>query len=203
MIKKILSIVLVGTIIISSLGRQATHYKMIEPISVIKIQEVFYVKPIAPVQVQQTIMIEEFFQPFGAKIQKEEYSQEDIDLLAKVIDLEACNRLGALTDEWSLAIIEVIMNRVASLEFPNTIYEVIYQSGQYQSSDTLFFKEHIGCEYCYDIVMRFIAGERVFNDLLVVYQSQSIQGGGICRIMSDDVFGTTYFCYTNYPEKYK
>lgn len=56
-----------------------------------------------------------------------EVSQDDLTLLAAIIYCEAGNQLW----DGKVAVGAVVLNRVASSLFPNTIYDVIYQSGQF------------------------------------------------------------------------
>lgn len=58
-------------------------------------------------------------------------SQSDIDLIAKVLYLEAGNQ----SNEGQRAVVEVILNRVDSNHhsFPNSVYEVIYRKGQFST----------------------------------------------------------------------
>jgi len=56
-----------------------------------------------------------------------EVSSDDLNLLAAIIYCEAGNQ----SREGKVAVGAVVMNRVASNLFPNTIYDVIYQSGQF------------------------------------------------------------------------
>lgn len=55
------------------------------------------------------------------------YSQNDLALMAAIIEVEAGNQ----SYEGRLAVGSVVMNRVESSKFPNTISGVIYQSGQF------------------------------------------------------------------------
>lgn len=57
-------------------------------------------------------------------------TKEDIDLIAKITYLEAGNQ--SLTGQ--RAVVEVILNRVLSPKFPNTVEEVIYQDNPVQFS---------------------------------------------------------------------
>lgn len=55
-------------------------------------------------------------------------SQSDFDLLARVVRAEAQTE----PFEGKIAVASVVLNRVESPKFPNTIKEVIYQRGQFQ-----------------------------------------------------------------------
>ena len=60
---------------------------------------------------------------------KPKYTQEDLDLLARVIYAEVgCTWIP----DWVQQMVgSVVLNRVASPYYPDTIYDVIYQPGQY------------------------------------------------------------------------
>lgn len=60
----------------------------------------------------------------------ETITQEEIDLVAKITWLEAGNQ--SMTGK--RAVVEVIFNRVMASSFPDTIYDVIYQSGQFATA---------------------------------------------------------------------
>lgn len=62
-----------------------------------------------------------------------EYSEEDVYLLAKTMQHEALNQ-GV--NGW-VAVGEVIMNRVKSDLYPNTIREVVYQNGQFSANEEI------------------------------------------------------------------
>lgn len=57
------------------------------------------------------------------------YTQEDLDWLSRVIYAE----MGCewIPDEIQLKVGSVVLNRVRSTDFPDTIYDVIHQKGQY------------------------------------------------------------------------
>lgn len=57
------------------------------------------------------------------------YSADDIELLALVTIAEAEGE----SEEGKRLVIDTILNRVDSDIFPNTIYDVVYQSGQFSS----------------------------------------------------------------------
>lgn len=124
---------------------------------------------------------------------------DDLVLLAQVIHTEADS--AWLPDEWRLAVGEVVLNRVASPEFPDTLEEVVFQPGQYSAADRDWFEVLIPYRSCLEAALRLLGGERVLNDGRVVFQSGGRQGG-VALKLTDDVYGSTYFCYTNHPELY-
>lgn len=125
---------------------------------------------------------------------------DDLVLLAQVIYTEAGS--AWLPDEWRLAVGEVVLNRVASPEFPDKLAEVVFQPGQYSAADEGWFEVLIPLRSCLEAALRLLGGERVINDPAVVFQSGGRQGGGVALEMWDSVYGSTYFCYTNHPELY-
>ena len=125
---------------------------------------------------------------------------DDLVLLAQVIHTEAGS--AWLPDEWRLAVGEVVLNRVASPEFPDTLEEVVFQPGQYSAADRGWFAALIPFRSCLEAALRLLSGERVLNDPSVVFQSGGKQGSGVALELTDSVYGSTYFCYTNRPELY-
>lgn len=55
-------------------------------------------------------------------------SESDFNLLARLVEAEA----GIEPFEGKIAVANVILNRVESDQFPNTIHDVIYEAGQFQ-----------------------------------------------------------------------
>ena len=54
---------------------------------------------------------------------------EELILLSRIIQVEAGS--GWLDMEWKMSVGEVVLNRIASPEFPNTMRAVVEQPGQY------------------------------------------------------------------------
>lgn len=84
-------------------------------------------------------------------------SASDVDLLAALIYCEAGNQ----SMEGKIAVGQVVMNRVASSSFANTISGVIYESGQFTPAMTGWLDSVIGSapSDCYDAAMAALAGE--------------------------------------------
>ena len=125
---------------------------------------------------------------------------EDLFLLAKIITSEAGSE--RLSDEWRMCVGEVVLNRVASPEFPGTVQEVIMQEGQYEGVNTDEFLYYLNpTEASVDAALRLLLGERLMEPQ-VVFQANFPQGGSIYRKYYDSLYGYTYFCTTSYPELY-
>lgn len=90
----------------------------------------------------------------GLTYQKIEW--DDLYLLAKIIYAEAASQW--LSDEWKMCVGEVVLKRVASPEFPNTVQEVIYQSGQYYGSQSQYFEELRPDTRCVGLAKRLLEG---------------------------------------------
>lgn len=122
-----------------------------------------------------------------------QYSESDLMLLAKVIYAEAGSDF--LSDEWKMCVGEVVLNRVASPEFPNTIPDVVYQPGQYHGARSGYIASLIPSERCIEIAKRLLDGERIMEPS-VVFQANFKQGSGVYKALYDSHPGWTYFCYS-------
>ena len=97
---------------------------------------------------------------------------------------------------------EVVLNRVASPEFPDSIHDVVYEPGQYQEVDTFEFAYVLmPTEECVNTARRLLEGERLMEPW-VVFQANFVQGGGVYSAYFDSELGYTYFCSSMHPELY-
>lgn len=119
---------------------------------------------------------------------------DDLFLLAKIMFAEAGSNW--LTDEHRLYVGNVLLNRVASSEFPDSIEECLYQPGQYYGSGSVYFENLRPTEREVKLALRLLEGER-FMPLSVVFQSNEKQGSGIWLEIRDNLLGSTYFCYSS------
>lgn len=125
----------------------------------------------------------------------------DLYLLSKIITAEAGSHW--LSMDWKMMVGEVLLNRVSSPEFPNTIEECVYQKGQYYSRSNRYFANLLPYKDCVDAAARLLSGERIINDGSVVFQANFRQGSGTYLRLYDKRLGYTYLCYSNYPELYE
>ena len=123
----------------------------------------------------------------------------DLFLVSKIMTAEAGS--SWLSDEWKMAVGEVLLNRVASPEFPNTVEECIYQPGQYYSKNSSYFKKLLPWERETRLAWRLLEGERHLEPS-VVFQANFAQGGRVFKSFYDRYLGWTYFCYSTKPELY-
>lgn len=118
----------------------------------------------------------------------------DLFFLSKIITAEAGSFW--LSDEWKLAIGEVLLNRVASSEFPNTITECIYAPNQYYLEDDEFFIELLPHETDVELAFRLLEGERYLIPS-AVFQANYPQGSSTYKIFYDEHYEPTYICLSN------
>lgn len=133
-----------------------------------------------------------------------DYGTVDFDelyLISKIITSEAGS--DWLPREWKLSVGEVVLNRVASPEFPDTVEDVIYQRGQYHGSNSRYFQRLLPYEDCVEAAWALLNGERVLCDRSVVFQANFSQGGGVAAKYTDKLLGSTYFCYSEKPWLYE
>lgn len=115
-------------------------------------------------------------------------NEEELSLLAHLL-MGECG--ASYTDDEMLYLTgAVVLNRVQSEYFPNSIKEVIYQKGQYQCivlKNSGFYKEPT--ERCWRI-----ASELLINGYdtppNVLFQAEFVQGNGIYAKIQN-----MYFCY--------
>ena len=128
-----------------------------------------------------------------------EYAKVDYDelsLLARLIQSEAGS--AWLDQRWKMAVGEVVLNRVASPEFPDTVAEVICQPGQYTGAIHSLLPSYESVE----AAQLLLEGERVINNPAVVFQSNGRQGSGVFLELRDDYLGTTYLCLSSRMDLY-
>ena len=124
--------------------------------------------------------------------QQETYLDE-IVLLAKIMKAES----GVDWPDFAImAVGEVVLNRVASNHFPNSIKEVLEQSEpsiQYEpvhSNDWLY---SVPEKRYLVLAQRLIDGERVLNDERIVYQSLYSELGTVVMTYTDTTLNTTTY----------
>ena len=128
----------------------------------------------------------------------EAVSFDDLLLLSRVLDAMAGS--DWLTDDFRMCVGEVVLNRVASPEFPDTLYDVVYQHGQYTVVNTARFSSIVPRRECVDCALRLLLGERHMVPA-VVYQADYLQGE-LFTMFPDRQLGSTYFCLSSHLELY-
>lgn len=133
------------------------------------------------------------------------FSFEDFNLVAKIITAEYGSNWLPIDD--MMIVGEVLFNRVASSEFPNTFAECIYQTNpiQYYSKYNKYFQRLLPREKCCLAAARLFNGERLLDDPSAVFQSKRVIGSEtIIKLIDPTGYYTpTYIGRSNYPELYK
>ena len=115
------------------------------------------------------------------------YSTDDFYELSHVIQAEA----GYCSRDMMIGVGSVVLNRVASEKYPNTVYEVIHQPGQYSTVSWLASQVPTEeCEAVTDYLLR--NGSQYPADVL--YQANFPQGAGTYLTLSTS-YSIMYFCY--------
>ena len=133
-------------------------------------------------------------------LEYEKISFDELSLLSKIIEAEAGSLW--LSMEWKMAVGEVVLNRVASPEFPDSIKAVIEQPGQYYGAGSYYLASLKPSAESVEAAKRLLEGERVLCDPSVVFQANFPQGSSVHTLLYDSMLGYTYLCCSNYPEYY-
>lgn len=113
-------------------------------------------------------------------------SEEDIDLLARLLFAEAGSNW--IADETIYYVGSVVLNRVDSDLFPDTLYDVIYQDGQYSCTwSGAIYNEPT--DRCYRIAEDLLRNGSILPED-VLFQAEFTQGSGVY-----DYQDNLYFCY--------
>ena len=115
------------------------------------------------------------------------YTEEDLWYMSHTVQAEA----GYCEREMQEGVASVIMNRVNSDLFPDSVMECILQPGQYSTASYLASHEPTEqvIEVCKDILEN---GSKFPPE--VVWQANFPQGNGIYQTLSTS-YSTMYFCY--------
>ena len=120
-------------------------------------------------------------------------------LLAKVIHTEVGS--SWVTEEHRQLVGSVVLNRINSPEFPNTMYEVVYQPYQYGAVTTGVINYITPYEWCVRSAYTLLVNGSIAPSS-VVFQAEFPQGSGTYKAVYDSLLGTTYFCYSSHPWMY-
>lgn len=110
---------------------------------------------------------------------------EDLDLLAHLIYSE--DEENGECAMWYTG--SVVLNRVNDPNYPNTLYDVIYQSGQYQVTWNGGLYKDEPSDVAYEVAAELMQTGGIIPDE-VLYSAEFIQHYGVY-----DKIGKTYYCY--------
>lgn len=119
------------------------------------------------------------------KEEENKINQDDVDLLARLIYAET-NTLSYEAQSYAGS---VALNRVKHKNYPDTLYEVVYQKGQYACVNDGHLENANPTDEQYKLAEDLLTNGSVLPDS-VIYQSEFTQGSGIYTQI-----GNTYFCY--------
>lgn len=121
----------------------------------------------------------------------------DRDIIATVVYNEAGY---GCSDRHMELVAAVVVNRVGSEAFPDTVYDVVTQKNQYHpdyaEADSYYgrrARESDVWAKCQEIAARALLGEVECPDN-VVFQAEFVQGSGVYEVHKTS-YSTTYFCY--------
>lgn len=140
-------------------------------------------KTTAPVQLVYTEVTEPKEPAFESRYIGLSLSEEDVELLAKIIWLEARGE----SFEGQQAVAEVVLNRIMSTAFPDTLEEVIYQKGQFTTAKNV--GKAAPTETQYQAIFSALTGPNVLPVDVVFFATTA---------ENDNVWGTIgghTFCY--------
>ena len=120
------------------------------------------------------------------------YTQEDVDLLARLIYCE----MGCawIPDEQQRNVGSVVLNRIASPLYPNTLREVIYQPGQYSPASSGWLETATPDERTIQNAKWLLENGSILP-AGVLGQSTVAQGAVHCSYYDSYLGTTTYYCY--------
>lgn len=106
-----------------------------------------------------------------------------------------CCEAGGENEEIQLLVANVVINRVNSSFYPDTIYDVLTEYGQYgmmweYGIEFPDWADESVKNQCYSVARRVLEGER-FCPENVLFQAEFEQGSGIFKQFGDEY----YFCY--------
>lgn len=124
---------------------------------------------------------------------------DELVLLAGFLARETDSRW--LTDELRFGLGEVMLNRVASPEFPDSLEEVLRQYEQ-EPEDGLSssWEDPESGRVCTELALRLLLGERRMNPRVVYLGPRAV--GKIHSRFRDLHYGALYFCESEHPELY-
>mgnify|MGYP002623065682 CR=1 FL=1 len=118
------------------------------------------------------------------------YTQDELYCLSHIINAEAGD--SNCSHEHRIAVGSVVLNRVASDEFPDTIYDVVFQPGQYSPTWNGAYDKEPSEDSVEVAKMLLEEGSQIPEDC--VFQAEFAQGSGVYETF-ETVYGTTYICY--------
>ena len=118
------------------------------------------------------------------------YSDDDLYCLAHIINAEAGD--DNCTHEHRVAVGSVVLNRVASDDFPDTIRKVVFDPGQYSPTWNGTFEKEPSQDSWDTAEFLLENGSQIPEDC--IWQAEFKQGSGEWNHYKT-IYGITYICY--------
>ena len=118
------------------------------------------------------------------------YTDDDLYVLSHIINAEAGD--DNCTHEHRIAVGSVVLNRVASSEFPDTIRDVVFQAGQYSPTWNGAFDREPSEDSVEVAKLLLEEGTQIPEDC--VFQAEFPQGSGVYETFTT-IYSTTYICH--------
>ena len=113
-----------------------------------------------------------------------ELAAGDFETLARLVWLEARGE----PFEGQVAVVEVVLNRILSPSFPDTVEEVVYQTGPVQFSPAKYIPTTTPTETQYEAVETALHAAEPITDADVVYFSTEAQNSRVFAVIGNHVF---------------
>ena len=140
----------------------------------------------APKQEQPPVeQVQQEPEPVYIYVPREEQYYIDLELLAHLIYSE----VGDDGEEAMYYAGSVVLNRMRNGEYPDDLYSVIYQKGQYEVTWNGGLYKEEPSDIAYEVAADLLEEGSILPEG-VVYQAEFKQGSGTFKII-----GNTYFCY--------
>ena len=119
-----------------------------------------------------------------------EMDSNDLYILSHIINAEAGD--SNCSHEHRIAVGSVVLNRVASDEFPDTIYDVVFQPGQYSPTWNGAYDKLPSDDSIEVAKLLLEEGSQIPENC--VFQAEFLQGSGVWQSFKT-IYSTTYICY--------
>ena len=121
---------------------------------------------------------------------------DELLLLARCLTLRAGD--ARLSDEQRLCTGEVLLNRVSSPDFPDTLEEVLAQEDAFPAALRDALPDAVPSARCAELAWELLSGRRLL-DSRACYQCEGRPLGPVCATFCDRYWRVTYFCLS--PEQ--
>ena len=121
-------------------------------------------------------------------------SIDDLWLVSKIVHAEAGS--SWLTDEHQRLVASVLINRVNSPEFPDDVYSVITQRGQYYPAGSTYFARLVPSERAVRNALYVLEHGSIAPPSVVFQSNYANLGSSHYMVIRDRYLGATYFAYS-------